>query len=194
MRDGSRTRKKIHSAALSLFVDRGVKGTSVRDLTSAAGIAEGTLYRHYSSKDELVSDLFAINYTSFARRLQVLCQGVSDFGARADAIVAEVCRFYDEDPILFRFLLLVQHQGLPRMKDGPDNPFSVVERMMEEAIRNEEIGIADATLATSMLFGLILQPATAAVYGRLASPLSSHARDIASACKRALGWSGADDA
>lgn len=186
MARGSETRARIHQAALALFVERGVTETSVRDLAQAAGIAEGTLYRHYASKEELVADLFVSNYAVFARRLDGLTAGLGGFRARLEAAVAEFCRFHDDDPTLFRFLLLVQHQGLPKVADGPDNPVSVLDALVRRAMEQGEIPPGEAALGTAMILGLLLQPATALVYGRLPGPLSRLAPPIASACWRAL--------
>lgn len=186
MARGDETRKRIHEAALALFVARGVTETSVRDLALAAGIAEGTLYRHYTSKDDLVADLFTSNYAAFAARLGTIIAATAGFAARLEAVVSEVFRFHDADPTLFRFLLLVQHQALPRVPEGGDNPVSVIEAMVEQAVRDGEITLPDVALGTAMILGLMLQPATAVVYGRLAPPLSRLIGEVAGACLRAL--------
>lgn len=186
MRDAHATRQRIHDAALRLFVERGVTETSVRDLAQAAGIAEGTLYRHYKSKDDLVADLFISNYTAFARRLAELQAPRAGFRAQLERVVAEIFRFHDDTPTLFRFLMLVQHQALARVPDGEDNPVSVLQAMVEQGIRAGEVSLPDATLGTAMILGLMLQPATAVVYGRLEAPLSRFASDVAGACWRTL--------
>lgn len=186
MKDGRPTRQRIHEAALRLFVQQGVTETSVRDLAQAAGIAEGTLYRHYASKDDLVADLFARNYTAFAHRLTELQAPNMAFRPRLAAVIGEVFRFHDDDPTLFRFLLLVQHQGLPRVPDGADNPVSVLHQLIEHGIRDGEVGLSDPALATAMILGLMLQPATAILYGRLRGPLSRFTDQINAACLRAL--------
>ncbi len=185
MRDGSATRQKIHQAALALFATRGVAETSVRDLAQAAGVAEGTLYRHYASKDDLVADLFATNYAAFAARLAAL-RDLDGLRARLAAVTAEIFRFHDAEPALFRFLLLVQHQALPRMAEGDGNPVSVLHGMIAEAAATGEITLADAALGTALVLGLLLQPATALVYGRLSGPLSPYAETVAAACWRTL--------
>lgn len=186
MARGDETRKRIHEAALALFVAHGVTETSVRDLARAAGIAEGTLYRHYTSKDELVADLFTSNYAVFAARLSAILASVPGFAARLEAVVAEFCRFHDANPTLFRFLLLIQHQALPRVEDGPGNPVWVLHGMVERGMADGEVAMADAAFATAIILGILLQPATALVYGRLAGPLSRLAPAIAAACRRAL--------
>jgi AcrR family transcriptional regulator len=54
------TRERILDAALDLFIERGVAGTTVSDIERAVGLAAGTgsFYRHYKSKEELVVPAF----------------------------------------------------------------------------------------------------------------------------------------
>lgn len=186
MRDATGTRQKIQAAALHLFVEKGVAQTSVRDLAQAAGMAEGTLYRHYVSKDALITELFATNYAAFARTLDDLQRGRIGFRAKLDAMVEGFCHFFDETPLLFRFLLLVQHEVLPGVADDGDNPVTVLRATVAAAIEAGEITARDADMATAMTMGLVLQPAVFLVYGRIDPPFARHAGTIADACWRAL--------
>ena len=58
-------------------MEKGITETTVRDIAAAAGLAEGTLYRHFESKEELAWELFSTNYTAFAQELDRLQRGVS---------------------------------------------------------------------------------------------------------------------
>lgn len=49
----------IVAAAASIFAEKGVAGTSVEDIARAAGIAKGTFYLYFPTKDELVDALFS---------------------------------------------------------------------------------------------------------------------------------------
>ena len=51
------TRTRIITAARELFESNGFEGTSTRDLASAAGIAAGTLFNYFPSKEALAMTL-----------------------------------------------------------------------------------------------------------------------------------------
>lgn len=50
-------REEILAIAAEQFAAGGVAGTTVRDISSAAGILSGSLYHHFQSKEEMVADL-----------------------------------------------------------------------------------------------------------------------------------------
>jgi TetR/AcrR family transcriptional regulator, repressor of fatR-cypB operon len=51
-------RDRILDAALGLFAERGFHGTSVPEIAEAAGVAAGTIYRYFESKEQLVNALY----------------------------------------------------------------------------------------------------------------------------------------
>ncbi len=53
--DSSRTR--ILKAAQRLFAAQGFDGTTTRDLAQAAGVAEGTLFRHFTNKKAILIEV-----------------------------------------------------------------------------------------------------------------------------------------
>src|SRR6202045_240689 len=57
---GERTRQKIVETAAVLFNQRGFTGCSMGDIVEASGVEKGTLYGHFSSKEELA--LLAFDY------------------------------------------------------------------------------------------------------------------------------------
>jgi len=61
MARGDSTQKKLLKAAINLFHEFGYKGTSVRDIVSAAKVPKGSFYNYFKSKEALaiaVSDIF----------------------------------------------------------------------------------------------------------------------------------------
>jgi AcrR family transcriptional regulator len=184
MRDGAATKQKIDRAALGLFVRQGVAETTIRHIARGAGIAEGTIYRHYESKEELVRALFSTHYAAFALTLEQLQARENHIKAKLDAMIHGFCRFFDEDWELFGFLLITQHEQLRRLEPGRPNPVNVIQKVVEEAEARGEIPKGNALLTTALLLGVVLQPAIFRIYDRLDGPLSGIAQEISSAAWR----------
>jgi len=51
-------REEILEAALALFAERGFHGTAIPDIAARAGVAAGTIYRHFTGKEALVNVLY----------------------------------------------------------------------------------------------------------------------------------------
>lgn len=60
MRDpkGSDVKEAIIRESTRLFLANGFRGTSVKEITEAAGIGRGTLYWYFKSKDEILITIF----------------------------------------------------------------------------------------------------------------------------------------
>ncbi len=54
-RDAEATRRRLLRAALELFTTVGFRATTTPMLAERAGLAEGTIYRHFSGKNELLN-------------------------------------------------------------------------------------------------------------------------------------------
>ncbi|ORW72464.1 TetR family transcriptional regulator [Mycobacterium saskatchewanense] len=50
-------RDELLELAATMFADRGLRATTVRDIADGAGILSGSLYHHFSSKEEMVDEL-----------------------------------------------------------------------------------------------------------------------------------------
>src|SRR5690348_15567509 len=53
-----RTKERILEAALQLFRDQGIEGTTTKQISKKAGIAEGTLFNYFETKEDLALYFF----------------------------------------------------------------------------------------------------------------------------------------
>ncbi len=186
MRPKEKTKELISRTALRLFVEKGIDGTTIRDIADAAGLAEGTLYRHFSGKDALAWDLFSQNYTAFALELQRLQAGQPTLRAKIDAMVRQFCTFFDRDPILFSYLLLAQYGQLQKVTSEMPNPVEVLREVLAAGMERGEIPVIDPDVAAAMVLGIVLQIAVFKIYQRLTQSLTSLADIMVEACWRVL--------
>jgi AcrR family transcriptional regulator len=55
---GDATRKRLLDAAAAVFSECGYAGATTKEIARAAGVAEGTIYRHFADKRELFRAVF----------------------------------------------------------------------------------------------------------------------------------------
>lgn len=57
-RDPKNTRERLVRAALELFTTQGYHASTTPQVARKAGVAEGTIYRHFSSKEQLLNEIY----------------------------------------------------------------------------------------------------------------------------------------
>jgi AcrR family transcriptional regulator len=104
------TRQRLARAALELFTTRGYHPTTTPLIAKKAGVAEGTIYRHFTSKQHLLNEVFR----GAARWAQQAIMDVA--GATPQERLATVARTLVDgaarDPGIVRVLLLMPHGDL----------------------------------------------------------------------------------
>ena len=53
----NKTKRKIFETSMELFAKKGYEATSIEEITSVVGVAKGTLYYHFTSKEEIFNFL-----------------------------------------------------------------------------------------------------------------------------------------
>ena len=57
-RDPKNTRERLVRAALDLFTTQGYHASTTPQVARRAGVAEGTIYRHFTSKEQLLNEIY----------------------------------------------------------------------------------------------------------------------------------------
>ena len=53
----NKTKRKIFETSMKLFAEKGYDATSIEEITATVGVAKGTLYYHFASKEEIFNFL-----------------------------------------------------------------------------------------------------------------------------------------
>lgn len=171
---------------MRLFVEHGADAVSVRDIAGACGMKASNLYAHFISKDAWVAELFHDGYREYGAILADAAESDAPFRARLDRMIRTICRLHDDDNVRFRFLIMTQHGFLRDVARDEHNPVEVLCRSVAAAMAAGETSRREPELMAMALIGIIVQPATARLYGRLQGGLLERADDIVAMCRRAL--------
>ncbi len=186
MREPGGKRDRIKTEAMRLFVAHGMDAVSVRDIAAACAMKPSNLYAHFPSKEALAAELFHQGYGEYGAILHEAATGPAPFRVRLERLVRTICRLHDEDNTRFRFLVMTQHGFLAAVPRDERNPVEVICRAVAAAMDTGEIPRREADLMAMALIGIIVQPATARLYGRLHGGLLERADQLVALCWRAL--------
>lgn len=194
-------RARILDCALARVSEGGFAHLTMQALAEDAGIATGSLYRHFHSKGELAAEVFAMASQSEVDALtsafaapgspaERLAQGIRQFAARAwhsrqlaYALIAEpVEPEVDEQRLLYR-----------------ETYADLFSRLLEEGVRNGDFRVEQLRLVAACLVGAIAEslvgplspPARAARHAREATlGLADASHNLIVFCLRAVGAKG----
>ena len=178
-------RHKVRDAAIALFAQKGVKGTTIKDIARSAGVSEGALYRHWPSKEDLAADLFAAEYTAMSRTLREAA-GAGPAPERLRRVVGWGFQLVEGAPDRARFLLLSQHDALPLVPERLETPVDVICGIIGDGIAEGSIRNADQEALAHIVIGAIVMNVQSHIYGRQKTPLSELADTIAAALLNGL--------
>ncbi len=83
MAEKSDVKERILEASTRLFLAKGYRGTSVKEITESAGIGRGTLYWYFKSKDDILITIFRKFDTELLEKLAETVRSVrGDFTAK----------------------------------------------------------------------------------------------------------------
>jgi AcrR family transcriptional regulator len=106
------TRQRLVRAALELFTAQGYETTTTAAIARKAGVAEGTIYRHFQSKQHLLNELYrgaARWAVKLVREAETTAGGARDkLAALAQSLSQNAAR----DPAVVRLFFLERHGSL----------------------------------------------------------------------------------
>lgn len=112
-RDARATRARLIRAALDLFTAQGFRGTTTPEIAQRAGVAEATIYRHFPSKDALLTAA-CLEAQSYGKGLIAAEETESHLDIRAALGKAgrQFVEIAQRDPALLRMLLRPPEEAL----------------------------------------------------------------------------------
>jgi AcrR family transcriptional regulator len=168
---GEDRRREILEVARELFSRDGYEQTSMAEVASRVGIVEGALYKHFSSKRELLFEAMRAFYEPVLAAVRDHLKNIHGTRNRLRFVIAAQLHGFAKHPGLCRLIIL-------DIRDSDDYQDSIVRKLnremtsfvpeiIEEAVRNGELrGDIRATLVRDVIFGGIEHLAWKTLSGR----------------------------
>ena len=110
-------RARILESAVKVFAEKGFFGATVAEVARAAGVADGTIYLYFKSKDELLLTLFDEKMGELARLASEAIAGAKTADARLRRLILLHLKVVEDNPQLASVLILELRQSSTFLKD-----------------------------------------------------------------------------
>ena len=152
----NKTKRKIFETSMKLFADKGYDATSIEEITATVGVAKGTLYYHFSSKEEIFNFLVEEGMKLLKNSISIKTDKMTNSLDKIRAIVLIQIK------ILFKYenfmtIILSQIWGNDERsklcKRYIFEYIQMIEKIIKEKKKKKEIVAKDADVMASGIFG-----------------------------------------
>jgi AcrR family transcriptional regulator len=123
------TRSRILKAALRLFARQGYDATTTRDLATAAGVAEGTLFRHFANKKAILTEVATAGWIEILTDLLTELSEMGSYKAVAQVMRRRMLHLQHNSDLLR--VCFIEAQYHPELRERIQS--EVIEKMTDVA-------------------------------------------------------------
>jgi len=153
----TQTRTRILQAAQRLFAAKGFEGTTTRDLAQTAGVAEGTLFRHFANKKAILVEVATSGWVDILTDLLTELSEMGSYKAIAEVMRRRMWNLQkNADTMRVCFMEVQFHPDLrDRIQtEVIDKMTAVAEAFFQTAIDKGIYRQMDAKLGAKVFLGL----------------------------------------
>ena len=143
------------AAARTLFVAQGISGTTLGEITAAAGVSKGLFYLYFSSKEDLVLAMKEQFSSKFATDMQRAISDADEWAAKLDASVEVL---FDDFRALNELHVVLFHHEDPEAPAGlteGNRAVVVLRELLEEGTAAGAYRVEDPETTAILLFHAI---------------------------------------
>lgn len=164
-------RDRILSAAERIFARHGFFAAKVSDVAKEAGVADGTIYLYFKSKDDILISLFERRMEQVNERLRDATANVKGPIEQLRAFVRTYLQLVHDEPAAAEVLTIELRQSSKFMKEYENPQFADFLRLLGGIITAaQEKGLIDSAIpahvAARMIFGMLDELALAWVLAK----------------------------
>lgn len=139
-------RRRLLAAAVSLAGEGGYDAVQMRDVAARAEVALGTLYRHFSSKDQLLLAALADQTTGLGTRLAQRPARGEQPGDRVADVLRRATRALTRDPSVTAAMVTALSSPEPQAASAKQEVYGLLRTIISGAIDGDDVPDLDAVV------------------------------------------------
>jgi AcrR family transcriptional regulator len=179
--------EKIQGAALTLFIKKGIAGTTTKAIAKKAGVSEGSIYNYFKSKEDLAYRLFVRYMDGFRNDLTAKTTGAGGPAGKLSAAIVAFFGFAEREPEAYAYIMIGHYTELQKMPYEKKKPKDVFVEIIREGIKDGVFINTDENLGAAYVIGMVTRAILFHKSGMIGIPYARLAEDATAASLRVLG-------
>jgi AcrR family transcriptional regulator len=157
---GPERRAQLLGIARTHFAQRGIEGTTIEEISGAAGVSKPVVYEHFGSKEALYREVVGTEYRALLGSLLEALEPAEGDGPRVllERTALALLSFIEDETDGFRILV---HDAPPSTPDGTYSALlskvtEQVERILDGEFRERGFSAEDGSIYAQMLVGMVV--------------------------------------
>ncbi|HET7290197.1 MAG TPA: TetR/AcrR family transcriptional regulator [Thermodesulfobacteriota bacterium] len=180
--------EKIQSAALKLFIKKGITGTTTKEIAKKAGVSEGTIYNYFESKGDLAYKLFVRHMDRFRDELTEKTSSAAGPAEKLTTAVRAFFGFAKSNPDAYAYIMIGHYTELQKMPYDKKKPRDIFVDIIGEGIGEGVFTDMDRNLGAAFVIGMVTRAILFHTSGMLEIPYRQLADETVDSSLRVLGY------
>lgn len=154
----NKTKRRIFETSLQLFSRKGYDATSIEEITAIAGIAKGTLYYHFESKEEIFKFLIEEGMKLLTNSIKIKTDKCDNVMDKIKAIMLIQLKVVSQYENLLN-IVMSQAWGTESKnifcKEKVIEYINQIQEIVQEGVDNGDIVNCDAEVLATEIFSLV---------------------------------------
>ncbi len=151
-------REQLLRAARKVFREKGYNGATIADIVREAGVAQGTFYLYYSSKNAVAMSLIEGLMERMAAAVESAMKSETSFEKKLGSLIGASFQVARQNADIFALAFIGADETHPEMhSESPEHTgfLNTVTDLFSEAVGTGEMETMDPEIAARLVLGLL---------------------------------------
>ena len=153
----NKTKRKILNTAIKLFAEKGYDNASTEEITAVAGVAKGSLYYHFSKKEDIFDLMLKEGTELLKNSVEIKTKKCNTSLEKIKAVILieiKVMVKYENFINVVFSQIWGEEEKNKKCKQAVFEFIKIIEEIVQEGINNGEFYESDVEATASAIFGI----------------------------------------
>ena len=152
----NKTKRRIFKTAIKLFAEKGFDNAGIEEITAVSGVAKGSLYYHFETKEEIFDTLLDSGFKLLGNSIEIKFRHRETAEEKLRAIVLilmKIVVLYEEFMTVVISNSLGENERAQKCQKAVDDFCMQISDVIKQGIENGEFKEQDPDVLAYMIFG-----------------------------------------